>query len=246
MEAADQKRGRSTLPKPEARRRYVEIGELVVLEQIQEDARTLDRRAIGIGPFDRLDAGAVAARNGKTRGAITNLFGSQAAFQAETMALALSAREWIERIDYPAPADFPTAEAWVDAFFAGQSERGPQHGAAPIVSYASLWALWLSAVPYGLWSEEIAGPSMEEHVQWLTRLERLLEEALGYFGLAVRNGTTVSDLACAIASMIEGVWLNQCLTTRHPREPLEPVATVLRRSGRLLWLGAVEPAARPR
>ena len=64
--------------------------------------------AIAVGPFARLDANAVAAREGKTRGAITNLFGSQAAFQAETMALALNAGEWVERVEFPAPADFPT------------------------------------------------------------------------------------------------------------------------------------------
>ena len=42
--------------------------------------------------------------------------------------------------------------------------------------------------------------------------------------------------------MIEGGWLNQCLTAPPPlRSATEPIATVLRRSGRLLWLGATEP-----
>lgn len=217
------------------------MGELVALEQIRKDSDELDNHAIAVGPFARLDANAVAARDGKTRGAITNLFGSQAAFQAETMALALSAGDWIERIEYPAPADFPTAETWLDAFLSGESARGPLQGTEPTVSYGLLWALWLSAVPYGLWSEEIRRPSMEEHVQWLDRLEHVLENALDRFDLTVRQGTTVNDLACAFASLIEGVWLNQCLTTRHPSDPSEPIATVLSRSGRLLWLGATEP-----
>jgi hypothetical protein len=52
---------------------------------------------------------------------------------------------------------------------------------------------------------------------------------------------TIGDLACAFASMIEGVWLNQCLSGRHPADGSEPVATLLRRSGRLLWRGATEP-----
>ena len=239
MTSPNQKTGRSVLifPKPEARQRYVEIGELVALEQIQ---KTSHQRAIAVGPFARLDAGAAAAHDGKTRGAITNLFGSQAAFQAETMGLALSAGDWNEKIEYPAPADFPTADAWVDTFFAGQSARGPLHGAKPAVNYAFLWALWLSAVPYGLWSEQISRSSMEEHVQWLERLEQVLRGALDHFGMTVREGTTVNDLTCAVASMIEGVWLNQCLTTRHPCDPSEPIATV-RRSGRLLWLGATKP-----
>jgi hypothetical protein len=233
--------GRSTLPKQEARRRYVEMGELVVLEQIRKDCEKLDRSAIAIGPFARLDANDVAARDGKTRGAITNLFGSQAAFRAETMAMALIADDWIEAIRYPEPSDFATAEAWVDAFFEAESARGPQHGADPVVDYAFLWALWLSVVPYGLWSEQISRPSMAEHVQSLTQLETVLAGALDHFDQVLREGTTLGDLACAIASLVEGVWLNQCLTAGHPTEPGEPIATVLKRSGRLLWLGATRP-----
>ena len=212
----NQKSKRSRLPKPEARMRNVEVGQLVVLEQIREDAGLLDDRLIAVGPFARLDAGAVAARDGKTRGAITNLFGSQAAFQAETMALALSAGQWIDEIAYPSLAEFTTAEDWVDAFFAGQSARGPRHGSKPVVSYAFIWALWLSAVPYGLWSKRVSGPSMEEHVQWVKRLEEVFGQALDHFGMSVREGTTINELASAAASLIEGVWLNQCLTTRHP------------------------------
>jgi hypothetical protein len=106
------------------------------------------------------------------------------------------------------------------------------------VDYASLWTLWLSAVPYGQWSEEVSGPSMEEHARWLARLEDVLQRALDHFGLALRDDTTVGDLAVACASLIEGVWLNQCLTRRHPTDPGEPIATALRRSGRLIWRGA--------
>ena len=229
---------RSTLPKDEARRRYVELAELKVLEQIKRDSELLDEQAIPVGPFARLDANAVAAHDGKTRGAITNLFGSQAAFQAETMALVLSVGDWIELIEYAAPEDFETADAWLDAFFGGESERGPQHGGEPVVGYGTLWALWLSTVPYGIWSETVQGPSMAEHAQWIASLERELAHALEHFGLELREGTTLNDLAGGIASLIEGVWLNQCLTTRHPSQPSEPIVAMLRRSGRLLWLGA--------
>jgi hypothetical protein len=229
---------RSTLPRDAARRRYVEIGELAALEQIRHDSEALDERAIAVGPFARLDANAVAARDGKTRGAITNLFGSQAAFQAETMALALSAGDWIERAELPDPAAYEAAEEWIDALFAGESERGPHHDAEPGSSYGFLWALWLSAVPYGLWSERVSAPSMDEHAQWVAKLEAAFASALERFGVALRDGTTVNDLACASASLVEGVWLNQCLTGRHPFDAAEPIATVLRRGGRLLWRGA--------
>src|SRR5688572_28843792 len=126
----------------------------------------------------------------------------------------------------------------MDAFFAAESARGPRHGADPALDYASLWALWLSAVPYGLWSEQVSGPSMDEYRHSVERLERVLGGALEHFALTVREGTTLTDLAAAIASLVEGTWLNQCLTTHHPVDASQPVAALLQRSGRLLWRGA--------
>jgi hypothetical protein len=236
--AAKRPAGRSTLPKDEARRRYVEIGQLAALQQIKRDSEALDRRSLAVGPFARLDANAVAERDGKTRGVISHLFGSQAAFQAETMARVLDAGEWVEQVDLPASAGHPDAGAWVEALFAAESARGPQRGARPKVDYAALWALWLSAVPYGLWSERVSTPSMEEHVQWVEKLEGAFAEAIEHFGLQLREQVTLTDLAGAAASLIEGAWLNQCLTTRHPSDPGESSATFLQRSGRLLWEGA--------
>ena len=233
--------GRSTLPKDEARRRYVEIGLVAALEQIKRDSELLDRRSTAVGPFARLDAGDVAGRDGKTRGVISNLFGSQAAFQAETMDRALDAGDWIASIDYPAPADHPDDGAWLDALFASESARGPLQGGRPKVDYAALWALWLSTVPCGVWSKRISEPSMEENVQFEERLEQVFGEAIDHFGRVLRAGTTITDLAGAVASLIEGTWLNQCLNTRHPYIPDEPIATLLQRSGRLLWEGATEP-----
>ena len=145
-----------------------------VLEQIRRDSQRLDDGSKAVGPFARLDAADVAARDGKTRGAITNLFGSQRVFRAETMALALSAQDWVRHSGYPSPAQFPDAEAWLDALLVGQSARGPLHGADPVVDYASLWALWLSAVPYGLWSEEVARSSLDEYRQSVAALEEVL------------------------------------------------------------------------
>ncbi len=228
------------MTKAEARQRYIEMGELMVLEQIARDAEALDQGALPVGPFARLDSAAVAARAGKTRGAINNLFGSQAAFQTDTMALALEAPDWIERIDYPDPTAYASEDAWVMAFFAGQSARGPEHGAAPAISYASLWTLWLSALPYGLWSERISRTGLEEWRLWERRLEGVLGNAMAHFGLCLRDGITLTDLASAVASLIEGVWLNQCLSTRHPAKDAEPVAAMLQRAGLMLWRGAIQ------
>lgn len=240
-----QKKKRSALSQPEARKRYVVAGELVVLEQVRKDAAKLDDRLIAVGPFGRLDASSVAVRDGKTRGAITNLFGSQAAFQIETMALSLSAGQSIDEIEYPQPGDFATDEVWADAFFTGQAARGPRHGSEPITSYSFSWALWLSALPYGLWSESVSRPSMEEFVHWVKQLEGVIEQALDHFGMVVREDTTINDFASAVASMIEGAWLNQCLTTRHPFDGSQPIATLLRRSGLTLWRGATQRRAIP-
>jgi hypothetical protein len=155
------------------------------------------------------------------------------------MELALSVGDWIERIPYPEPADHPTAGEWFDALLAGESARGPQHGAEPGGGYAFLWTLWLSTVPYGMWSERVSEPSMAEHVQWVEKLERVLRAALDHFGASLRDGVTAADLAAGLASLVEGVWLNQCLTSRHPTAPSEPISTSLLRTGRLLWQGAV-------
>ena len=232
-------RTRSTLSKSDARRRYQEMGGLAALEQISRDSAALDDDAFAIGPFARIDADEVAAWDGKTRGAITNLFGSQAAYQVEVMSIVLDAETSSELLGLPSPGAFERAEDWVDALFAGQSAEGPQHGAPPEMRYATLWALWLGAVPYGLWSERVAGPSMEEYKRRVEQFEKAFGEALARFDLRLRDEVSLSDLACAAASLIEGVWLNQCLTDSHPRRPDEPISAALMRSGRLLWHGAV-------
>jgi len=104
------------------------------------------------------------------------------------MARALDAGDWIERLEFPAPAD-SDAGAWVEALFAAESARGPQRGARPKLDYAALWALWLSAVPYGLWSDRVSEPSMEEQAQWIERLEREFGAAIEHFGLRLREAS---------------------------------------------------------
>ena len=239
------RRKRSALSKPDARRRYREMGGVAALDQIRQDSEALDRGAFAVGPFARLDADAVAAQDGKTRGAITNLFGSQAAYQAEVMSIVLDAETSSDVLGLPSPEAFGSADEWVDALFAGQSAEGPHHGAPPEMRYATLWALWLGMVPYGLWSARVSRPSMEEYGRRVEQFEDAFGQALVRFGLRLRDGVTLSDLGCAAASLIEGAWLNQCLTDGHPRRPEEPVSAALVRAGRLLWHGAVAAHATP-
>ncbi|MFO1144860.1 MAG: hypothetical protein U1E59_21275 [Amaricoccus sp.] len=241
-EVGRRRRKRSTLPTDDARTRYLEMGALAALEQIRDDAQVLGNGAMAIGPFARLDAAAVAARDGKTRGAITNLFGSQAVFQARTMDMVLDAAEISEAVDWPEPSAYTTPGAWVTAFFASQSARGPRHGAEPATSYATLWALWLGVVPYGLWSEHVAGPSMEEYSRRVAQFETVFAGAVAHFSLALREGATIADLACGAVSLIEGVWLNQCLANAHPRDRAAPISEALVRAGRMLWCGAIADA----
>ena len=75
----------------------------------------------------------------------------------------------------------------------------------------------------------------------MAQLEAIFADALAHFGLTLREGVALVDLACGAASLIEGVWLNQCLTGRHPRVADTPISATLVRAGRMLWRGAVAP-----
>jgi hypothetical protein len=101
-----------------------------------------------------------------------------------------------------------------------------------------------AAVPYGLWSERVARPSLEEFRHSVATFEPLLRCALDRFGLELVPGVTESDLAVGVVNLVEGAWLNQCLTTQHPTDAEVPMAAALRRSGRLLWSGATRPSNR--
>ena len=226
--AENQPPRRSTLPKHEARQRYVEIGELVVLAADQARLRAARR------PLDRRRA-VRAARRQRGRGA-----GRQDARRDQQPVRqpggvpgrddgAGAERGRLGRADrVPRPGRLPGRRGVARrAASAAESERGPVHGSEPVVDYGTLWALWLSAVPYGLWSEQVSRPSMEEHVLVVEAVER----ALGGRARALRRsscGTTPRSTTsrCALASLVEGVWLNQCLTDRHPTDPGEPIATV--------------------
>ena len=237
---------RSKLSREEARRRYIQLAEKVILKQVEEDARRLDREdddgRVAVGPFARLSAEQVARLDeGRSRGAITNVFKSQRQFQLEAMALALEDPE----VDALGPADprgFDDAVAWVDAVATAESARGPIHEAEAVEGYAAGWVLWLGQVPYGIWSRSIAEPSMSEFRHSAERLEReAIRPALEHFGLEMRPPWTTMDLATAMRSMIEGLWLNQCLTREHPTSPGIPSVQGMRDSLRMVWQGATQP-----
>jgi AcrR family transcriptional regulator len=244
-------RRRSLLPRDEARKRYVQIGETVTLKQIQSDARRLDReddeRREAVGPFAKLNAEQVAASaDGKSRGAVTNLFKSQRQFQLQVMASVLDDPE-VDVFVPPDPAGFDDVLDWIDAVAGAESARGPLHGMEPAQGYALGWALWLSQVPYGIWSDRIADPSMREFRHSAERLEAAcIRPALAHFALEVRPPWTPMDLAAAMSSLVEGLWLNHSLSREHPTRPGVPAAQAARDALRMLWQGATQLVEGPR
>ncbi len=241
-------RRRTALTPDEARKQYIRAAEMILLEQIQVDARRLDReddeRRVAVGPFAKLNAEQVAAATeGKSRGAITNLFRSQRQFQLQAMALVWEDPE-VDVFVPPDPRAFDDPVEWIDAVATAESERGPLHEMEPAVGYGLNWTLWLSQVPYGVWSERIATPSMREFRHSAERLERdCVRPALEHFSLEVRSPWTTLDLASAMNSLVEGLWLNQCLSREHPMRPAASAAQAARDALRMLWQGATRPAS---
>jgi hypothetical protein len=242
------RRHRSPLSRDDAKKRYLQLAETALLTQIRLDARRLDReddeRRVAVGPFARLNAEDVAASaDGKSRGAITNLFRSQRQFQLDAMALVLEDPNVDEAVP-PDPRAFDDSRDWIEAVASAESQRGPLHGMEPAEGYAMSWVLWLSQVPYGVWSERIAAPSMREFRHSAERLEReLVRPALARFELEPRPPWTPLDVASAIISLREGLWLNQCLSAEHSTRTGADPAQAARAALTMLWAGATQPAS---
>ena len=143
---------------------------------VRRDAERPEQALPAVGPFARLEAGAVAGQDGKTRAAVTNLFGSQAAFQAETMALALDSGDWIEGVEPPAPERSASPDEWLDTFMT-ESDGDRRARRPPRRPLRLDLSVWLSTVPYGLWNKRIAASSMDEYAHSLARLEAVFQRA---------------------------------------------------------------------
>jgi AcrR family transcriptional regulator len=241
-------RRRSTLPPEELRRRYIELGELVLLQQIRAEAEEIDGSDVAtpLAAFARLDAGEVARRVGKTRGSITNLFGSQASFQAATMLFGFSDFEdmgGVREVEFPAPVAFPDPESWLEALAHVESARGPHRG-RELTGYAARWTLWASLLPYAVWSARIADESTSEFENW-TRwiLRSLLEPALAHFGCEIVPPYQSHDLALAMAHTVEGLWLSQAVTSRYTVGDGMTPERAATNALTMLWRGATGPAA---
>lgn len=238
-------RRRDRLPPGEARLRYIVLGERVLIEHVRRQAEELDASGEAVEPlglYAALDASEVAARVGKTRGAINNVFGSQRAFQAATMLLSiedfLDAGGMDEAV-YPHPADFADSEQWILAIARIEAARGPRRRHEDPSVFAMRWLLWLTMVPYGVWSERVRRDGVEDFANWAERLEQeVLLPALDHFGLEMRPPLRAVDLAVAIANLTEGLWISQALTDEHRLEPALAVDDAARNAFLMLWRGA--------
>ena len=236
---------RERLARVDAEETYIRAGELEVFRQLQRDGAALDatladKRAFAVGPFARVRADVVVDELGKTRGAINNLWGSQEAFRAAVMGVFLNdAGLGATDVDHPDPADFESLDDWVGAWAVVEIERGPRHAMQPSNRYGLRWAAWLGLVPYGIWSESIAEPSMDELRSGVERYAtQILGPALAHFGAQLAEPTTIDDLAVAVHEAVEGTWLTSCLTSDDPIGRSNPLSATLATTLRLLIRGA--------
>ena len=239
---------KTRLARDDAEERYIRAGELEVFKQLQRDGQSMDAalahdQALAVGPFSRLRADVVVDELGKTRGAINNLWGSQEAFRAAVMAVFLNDTGLgLDEVTYPDPADSKSLEHWVGRLAAIEIQRGPHHGMSPENRYGLRWAAWLALVPYGIWSERVAKASVDEYRQGVQRYgTAVVGPALSRFELALAPNVTLLDVAVACCSLIEGFWLNACLTGRDPAGRDQSIAAALTSSLCLVLRGATAP-----
>ena len=240
---------RERLDRQVAEDRYLRAGELETFKQIRRDAHELDatlstERARALGPFGRMRADEVVRTLGKTRGAINNVWRSQETFRAEAMAFSLSADSQdglgMSQTVYPDPAKHKEIDGWITELAIVELARGPRHGMEPNASYALRWASWLGLVPYGLWSEAVADASLTEYRLGVESfVSPLLQSALDHFELVLAEGTTITDLAVAVASAIEGFWLSACVSLRDPAGRPQSIEASLATCLKLLIRGAI-------
>ena len=186
---------------------------------------------------------AVGDELGKTRGAINHLWGSQEAFRTAIMAAFLNdAGLGLDEVELPDPRIADDLDTWISCWAQAEVDRGPRHGMEPENRYGLRWAAWLGLVPYGIWSDTVARPSMAEFRSTVQHVaHEMLAPAFEHFGLTLVDGTTLEDVALAATSAIEGSWLNAALTDRDPIGRESTIAHSLATTLRLIVRGAARP-----
>jgi hypothetical protein len=239
---------RARLSRDDAETTYIRAGELEVFRQLRRDAMTLDETPTGervpaLGPFARLRTDAVGDELGKTRGAINHLWGSQEAYRTAIMAAFLDdAGLGLDEVELPDPRIADDLATWISCWAQAEVDRGPRHGVEPENRYGLRWAAWLGLVPYGIWSDTVARPSMAEFRRTVHHVaHEMLAPAFEHFGWTLVDGTTIEDVALAATSAIEGCWLNAALTDRDPIGRDFAIAQSLARTLGLIVRGAVRP-----
>jgi hypothetical protein len=100
---------------------------------------------------------------------------------------------------------------------------------------------WLGLIPYGLWSKAIAEPSLDEYrhrVQIVA--DDLISLALAQFDLQLAKPHSLTDLASAFVTLVEGHWLNACLSPKDPVNQTRSLEAALATALKMLFAGAVQ------
>ena len=105
--------------------------------------------------------------------------------------------------------------------------------------YGMRWAAWLGLVPYGIWSDTVASASMDEYRSAIDHTANdVLAPAFERFGLELTTGTSLTDVALAATTAIEGSWLNASLTADDPAGRAGKIGRSLGTTLRLIVRGA--------
>ncbi len=243
------RRRRSLLPPDEARKRYVRAAEGVILRQIQSDGRPprpgrrrSERRGWALCEAQRRGGGCERRRQESRR----DHEPVQESAAIPVAGHGARPRGPGGRCQGPAGSCRVRGRERLDRW-AGDRGIGARpaslHGAD-----ARIWAeLGVVAQPGAIRRLERTD-RRAEHARVPTSADQLatfgILPALARFSLEVRPPWDVNDVATAMASAREGVWLNQALTGDHPTRQEAPTVDAMRNALRMVWDGATRPSTR--
>jgi len=185
-------------------------------------------------------ANAVARAHGKTRGAISqpvrqpgSLPGRNAGAGAQRGRVGRAGQVSRRRSTSP-------RRRLVRRRMAGQAARGPCMAPSPPSTTGSCGRSGSAPYPTACERRGLAAQHERNTCSGCGAWSGYSPRRSNHFGRALRAARR-SRSRRAVASLIEGLWLNQCLIKAPPLRPAEPIATLLLRSAACLWRGRVAP-----
>jgi len=219
---------RERLPRKVAEARYLDTGLDLLLESVRDRAQQLDRALVADGPDGSapdipgpvadVTAHAVADQLGKTRGAITNIWGSQQQFHLALLKKLLTStdnlgaipdrhetEELVDSIDDVASA--------VSVFADGELERGPRpdpdlDNLTNSQLWGSLFLTELAYYPYAQWSARVRKLIHDGNENYLDQLvNNFYQPGLDGLGRREHPNLRYHDLARILYALTMGFWL---------------------------------------